>query len=102
MDDGDLKKAWEEILRAEKALKERVRKLVWQAGYSSRAHLVRHLRREEIARVNRNRYNDRKADGLCVWCGNPALKGFVHCKGCNKANAEHVAGSRANIADAAE
>jgi Arc/MetJ-type ribon-helix-helix transcriptional regulator len=84
----NVRRGWRDILRAEKALEKRIRRFVRRAGFSSRAELVRHLKRKDIARANRERYATRKAAGLCVGCGDSALEGQVHCRECARLNAE--------------
>ena len=90
MNRNELQRAWRAILRDEKSLERRVVKFVKDAGFSSRAQLVRKLRRSQIARVNRKRYAWRKAHGLCVACGEPAKPVGVHCELCATLNSKWV------------
>jgi hypothetical protein len=94
MNRNELQRAWRVILLDEKALKQRVAKFIEDAGFSSRAELVRKLQRSKIARDNRKRYAWRKAHGLCVACGEPARDVGVHCMLHARINADVQQGVR--------
>lgn len=90
----DLRRAWKLVLNAEREVVRHALKVIRQYGFSSRSHLVRHLKRNKIATNNRGRYADRKAKGLCVWCPNKARPKKAHCAACARVNAASVAAFR--------
>lgn len=48
-------------------------------------------KRKQMLARGRERYNQRKAEGLCIDCGNPTAGGFVCCPECRKIQARRRA-----------
>lgn len=40
--------------------------------------------KEELAEKRKAKRNKRKAEGICVYCGKPALENMTHCEDCRQ------------------